>query len=225
MGYATTGRSVIVLIGVVRGATDGSDARSMLLSWTSSSASSPADTSTRGRTTLRTGVPGRRPSGSRPWRYCDNASMGGRMRLDRDFSEFIALLCDHDVRFLVVGGYAVAAHGHPRYTGDLDVWVLADPDNSARLLRALDDFGFGSVGLTTADFLTLDQVVQLGYPPLWIDLLTSVDGVSFDECYPRRIEFRVDDVTVPFIGLDDLRRNKAASARPQDVADLDALDS
>lgn len=145
------------------------------------------------------------------------------MRLDRDFSEFIGLLRDHEVRFLVVGGYAVAAHGHPRYTGDLDVWVLVDPDNSERLVRALDDFGFGSVGLTVADFLTPDQVVQLGYPPLRIDLLTSIDGVTFAECFPRRLELPLGDVTVPFIGLEDLRRNKAASGRAQDMADLDAL--
>ena len=146
------------------------------------------------------------------------------MRLDRDFSEFIGFLSAHEVRFLVVGGYAVAVHGHPRYTDDLDVWVLVHPDNAERLLCALDDFGFGSVGLTAADFMQPNRVVQLGYPPLRIDLLTSVDGVAFDDCYANRVEVQLDEVVVPFIALADLRRNKTASGRPQDLADLDALD-
>lgn len=146
------------------------------------------------------------------------------MRLDRDFSEFIALLAAHEVRFLVVGGYAVAAHGHPRYTGDLDIWILVDPDNARRLVEVLSDFGFGSVGLTAEDFLATGQVVQLGYPPLRIDILTSVDGIEFAACYPRRVDVPLGDIVVPFIGLDDLRRNKAASGRPQDLADLAALD-
>jgi len=149
--------------------------------------------------------------------------MDGTMRLDRDFSEFIGLLRAHDVRFLIVGGYAVAVHGHPRYTGDLDVWVLVDPINVDRLLRVLDDFGFGAVGLSRDDFLEPDNVVQLGYPPLRIDLLTSLDGVDFNECYPHRVEVDLGEVTAPFISLADLRRNKTASARPQDLADLQAL--
>ena len=87
------------------------------------------------------------------------------MVLSPDFEEFVALLNDHEVRYLVVGGYAVAFHGHPRYTKDLDVWIDRDLTNAERLLLALTDFGFGSVGLTTEDFLKPDQVVQLGYPP------------------------------------------------------------
>lgn len=146
------------------------------------------------------------------------------MRLDREFSEFVACLRDHDVQFMVVGGYAVAAHGHPRYTGDLDIWVQRSVDNASRLLAALAAFGFGSVGLTIDDFITPHHVVQLGYPPLRIDLLTSVDGVEFEACYADRLEIVVDGVGVCFIGLDGLRRNKAASARPQDIADLAALD-
>ena len=146
------------------------------------------------------------------------------MQLDPDFSEFIAFLRAHDVRFLVVGGYAVAAHGHPRYTGDLDVWLLVSHENADRLLRALDDFGFGSLGLTAEDFTEPGRVVQLGYPPLRIDLMTSADGVSFEECWEQRLEVAIDGAPVPFIGLHDLRRNKMASARPQDVADVAALD-
>lgn len=146
------------------------------------------------------------------------------MHLDRDFSEFIECLRAREVRFLVVGGYAVAAHGHPRYTGDLDVWLLVGSENAMRLLRALEDFGFGAVGLTVDDFMRSGRVVQLGYPPFRIDLLTSADGVQFDDCWDERLEIVVDGIPVPFIGLEDLRRNKTATGRPQDVADLAALD-
>ncbi|MEX0658907.1 MAG: DUF6036 family nucleotidyltransferase [Egibacteraceae bacterium] len=145
------------------------------------------------------------------------------MELDHNFSEFIASLRVHDVRFLVVGGYAVAFHGHPRYTGDLDVWLLVDDANARAVLAALEDFGFGDVGLTVEDFSTPGRVVQLGYPPLRIDLLTSIDGVDFAEAYDRRIEAALSRVSVPFISLEDLRRNKAASGRWQDRADLEAL--
>ena len=145
------------------------------------------------------------------------------MRLDRDFSEFIACCVARDVQFLIVGGYAVAAHGHPRYTKDLDVWVLVDPENASRLIAALGDFGFGSVGLTTDDLLDTDAVIQLGYPPKRIDLLTSVDGLEFEACYDDRITIEIDGTPVPFIDLPNLRRNKRASGRPQDLADLAAL--
>jgi len=145
------------------------------------------------------------------------------MQLDRGFREFLECLAGHEVRFLVVGGYAVAAHGHPRYTGDLDLWVWTSAENAESLLRALDEFGFGSVGLVADDFTEPDRVVQLGYPPVRIDLLTSIDGVEFEACFARRVEIVVDGLPVPFIALEDLRRNKASSGRPQDVADLAAL--
>lgn len=146
------------------------------------------------------------------------------MHLDRDFRGLLECLAVREVRYLVVGGYAVAAHGHPRYTGDLDVWVWTDPGNAAQLLDALEDLGFGSLGLAVDDFSSPGRVVQLGYPPVRVDLLTSVDGVDFLECHERRLDLDVDGVAVPFIGLDDLRRNKAASGRPQDLADLAALE-
>lgn len=146
------------------------------------------------------------------------------MQFDLDFREFLACLAARDVRFLVVGGYAVAAHGHPRYTGDLDLWIWTGVENAKSLLTALDDFGFGSVGLVAADFTEPGRVVQLGYPPVRIDLLTSIDGVEFEGCFARRVEIIVEGLPVPFIALDDLRRNKASSGRPQDIADLAALD-
>ncbi len=103
--------------------------------------------------------------------------------LSRDFKEFIALLNEHEVRYLVVGGYAVAFHGYPRYTKDIDVWVELSPENAARIVRALEEFGFGSLGLDTGDFLESDQIIQLGYPPNRIDILTTLKGITFDECY------------------------------------------
>jgi hypothetical protein len=144
--------------------------------------------------------------------------------LSRDFSEFIASLNAREVRYLIVGGYAVAFHGHPRYTKDLDVWVERTPENAERLLRALGDFGFGGVGLTAEDFLVPDRVVQLGYPPARIDLLTSCEGVDFEPAYARRETLEVGGVAASFIGIEELRQNKRALGRHQDLADLDRLE-
>lgn len=145
------------------------------------------------------------------------------MELDRDFSEFIACCVARDVRFLIVGGYALAAHGHPRFTKDLDVWVWLDPDNAGRLITALGDFGFGSLGLTPADFADPDVVVQLGHAPKRIDLLTSIDGVGFDECWADHVVLEISGLAVPFIDVDHLIANKRASGRLQDLADAEVL--
>lgn len=144
--------------------------------------------------------------------------------LTPDFIEFIECCVRREVRFLIVGGYAVAAHGHPRATKDLDVWVLIDPANAEHLIDALDDFGMGSIGLTAADFLEPEIVVQLGYPPIRIDLLTSITGVTFDECWPNRVVIDVGGVDAGFISADDLITNKRAAARPQDLVDADKLE-
>lgn len=145
------------------------------------------------------------------------------MDLNRDFSEFIACFVARDVRFLIVGGYAVAAHGHPRYTKDLDVWVRVDRENAQHIVEALGDFGFGDLGLAVEDFLADDIVVQLGREPQRIDLLTFVSGVEFDEAYANRVEVELGEVEVPVIGRDDLRRNKLATGRLRDLADLEDL--
>jgi hypothetical protein len=146
------------------------------------------------------------------------------MELDRDFSEFIVSCVAHEVRFLVVGGHALAAHGRPRFTKDLDIWVWVDRKNADRLVAALEDFGFGSLGLTPSDFLEEGVVVQLGYPPKRIDILTTIDGVQFPECWERRAEVIVGGQRVPFISAEDFVANKKASGRPQDVADVSALE-
>lgn len=143
--------------------------------------------------------------------------------LNPDFKEFAELLNAHRVDYLVVGGYALAAHGHPRYTGDIDFWIDQQPDNIERLLAALRDFGFQSLGLTRDDFAP-DAVIQLGQPPRRIDLLMGIDGVQFADCQTRREVIVVDDVPLNFIGLEDFKQNKRATGRLKDLADLDALD-
>ncbi len=145
------------------------------------------------------------------------------MQLDKDFSEFVSLLNAHSVRFLVVGGYALAAHGLPRYTGDFDTWIWLDPDNARRVLDALEEFGFAGLGITEDDFARRDSIVQLGYPPHRIDLLTSIDGVDFENAWPRRLEVEFANGTIGFIGREDLLANKRAAGRPQDLADIARL--
>lgn len=145
------------------------------------------------------------------------------MVLSRDFLELLSLLNETRAEALVVGGYAVAFHGAPRATGDIDIWVRPTPENAERVLEALRAFGFGGVGLTTEDFTRPDAVVQLGHPPQRVDLLTGVDGLTFEEAWPRRIETTLDGVRVCFVGREDLLRNKRASGRPRDLADLDLL--
>lgn len=145
------------------------------------------------------------------------------MQLGPDLRAFLACLNAEGVRYLVVGGYAVAAHGHPRYTKDLDVWLDASPANAERLLGALDRFGFTGLGLQASDFTTPGSIVQLGYPPQRIDLLTTADGVDFETCHATRCDLELDDLSIPFIDLANLRKNKQASGRPRDLADLDDL--
>jgi len=150
--------------------------------------------------------------------------MVGTMTLNKDFREFVELLNKNDVAYLIVGGYAVAFHGYPRYTKDIDIWVRSDPENAQRLLRALNQFGFGSLGLKEADFIQPEQVIQLGYPPNRIDLLTSLPGVDFNAAFAESEEFTIESIRVRFIGLEALRQCKRAAGRTQDLADLENLD-
>lgn len=144
--------------------------------------------------------------------------------LNSDFKEFAELLNSNGVEYLVVGGYALAAHGHPRYTGDIDFWVSIAPANITALLRALGAFGFGTLGLKAADFAQPNAVIQLGHPPRRIDLLTAIDGVEFVDCYGRRFPVEIDGLTLPFISLDDFKTNKRATGRLKDLADLHSLE-
>jgi len=144
--------------------------------------------------------------------------------LNPDFKEFIQLLNEHKVRYLVVGGYAVAFHGYPRYTKDIDIWIEMDPSNANQLVEALAQFGFGSLGLTAHDFLEPDTIIQLGNPPNRIDLLTSLSGVEFSTCFASRLEVEIDGEIVNFIDIENLKINKRASGRSQDLADLDHIE-
>lgn len=123
----------------------------------------------------------------------------------------------------MVGGYAVAFHGRPRFTKDIDVFIEASPDNAERLLSALTDFGFGSLGLTIGDFTTPGRIVQLGVAPNRIDLLTAIDGVTFADAWAHRVPGPFGAATVDYIARADLIRNKQASARPQDLLDVEDL--
>ena len=145
------------------------------------------------------------------------------MVLNKDFREFIQSLNDNKVRYLVVGGYAVGFHGYPRYTKDLDIWIACDRKNAERIIQALRDFGFDSAGLKASDFLAKNEFVQLGYPPNRIDIITSCEGLDFDECYSKKIEINVEGLNADFIDLDSLVRNKKTVGKPQDIADLDNL--
>jgi hypothetical protein len=145
------------------------------------------------------------------------------MDLDRDFREFAASFVGHEVRFLVIGGYALAAHGLPRATGDLDTWVRLDRNNAAKIIASLIDFGFGSLGLSVDDFVEPGIVVQLGYPPHRIDIITSIDGVDFDHAWKRRMTVDLGGLALPVIGREELIRNKVAAGRPQDLADVARL--
>lgn len=145
------------------------------------------------------------------------------MKLDKDFNEFVELFVANGVRFLVVGGYALAAHGYPRATDDFDAWVWTNSENAEKIVECLTEFGFGSLNLAADDFTTPDRVVQLGYPPYRIDIITSISGVEFDGAWANRLIVDVDGLKVPFIGRDDLLTNKRATGRPKDLLDVDYL--
>lgn len=142
------------------------------------------------------------------------------MTLAQDFEDFIKLLHKNDVDYLVVGGYALAFHGKPRHTGDLDIWINNSEANSEKLVLAIADFGLSSLGLTKSDFMQEGYVTQIGYPPLRIDLLNTIDGVNFEDAFPNRLFVDVNGFNVNYIGLKEFIKNKTASGRSQDIADL-----
>jgi len=145
------------------------------------------------------------------------------MAVPKDLSEFIALLNSHGVEFLVVGAHALAYHGHPRYTGDLDLLVRPALENATKLERALVAFSFGSLGLKAADFIVPGHVIQLGVAPNRIDLLTSLTGVTFEEAWSSRAEGYLGGAAAPSLSREMLIKNKLATGRKQDAADVEAL--
>ena len=141
------------------------------------------------------------------------------MELSKDLREFVELLNSRKIRYLVVGGHAVAYHGFPRFTGDVDFFIDASPENAALVAAVVVEFGFANLGLTPADFGSPETVIQLGRAPHRIDLLTSVTAVSFAEAWQTRVESQLDGLPVWIISKDLLLRNKLATGRPQDLAD------
>ena len=146
------------------------------------------------------------------------------MVLDSNFREFIELLNAHKVKYLVVGGFAVAYHGYPRYTKDIDFWIWAEPNNAEQLIQAIGDFGLGALGLKASDFLNPDNIIQMGYEPNRIDLITQLEGLEFEECFELRAETSFEGVPINFIDLDNLIKSKRLSGRMQDFVDADKLE-
>jgi hypothetical protein len=145
------------------------------------------------------------------------------MDLNPDFRDMLQALNDADADFLVVGAYAVAAHGHPRATGDLDIWVRADVENAPKVIVALSAFGAPMDQISEQDFASPSVVFQIGVPPGRIDILTDVSGVEFRTAWESRMSITIDGISFPVLGRADLVANKRASGRPKDLADLDAL--
>ena len=145
------------------------------------------------------------------------------MEIQSDFKELLESFNRNSVEYVIVGGYALAFHGAPRYTGDLDILVNTSEDNAHRILNALNEFGFGSVGLSLQDFIESNKVIQLGYPPVRIDIVTSISGVSWVEAYQNRVAGKYGDITVYYIGRKQFVINKRTVGRKKDLADLEAL--
>jgi hypothetical protein len=161
-------------------------------------------------------------NGWKPWK-----PFGSPLRIQRMFNkhflDFLRLLVSRKVEFVVVGGYAVGVHGFPRYTGDLDVFVAVSRENADRLVGIFIEFGFASLGLKPDDFLEQDMVVEIGREPIKIQVLTGIDGVSFERCRNDRILLNVAGTEIPIIGIDSLLANKAASPRNKDRIDFEEL--
>src|SRR5713226_8364308 len=145
------------------------------------------------------------------------------MPLSKDLREFVALLNSNEVEYLVVGAFAVAYYGYPRYTGDLDLLYRASVQNVQRILKVFTAFGFGSLGIRAEDLLSAGKVIQLGVNPNRIDILNSISGVSFEEAWADRQDGKLDGVTTSFIGWRALIRNKQSTGRSKDLGDVDEL--
>ena len=145
------------------------------------------------------------------------------IQLPQDFKEFLQLLNEHDVEYLLIGGYAVGYHGFPRATVNMDVWVAIDPNNAKKILTVLKAFGFGESELNESLFLEEDTIIRMSVPPLRLEILTTISGVEFAECYANRIVDSIDDLEISIISLADLKQNKKSSGRHKDLNDLENL--
>ena len=145
------------------------------------------------------------------------------IRIPQDFKELLQLLNSKKIEYLVIGGYAVAFHGHPRATGDLDIWIAISEENAHKIVEALREFGFETPDLKDEIFLEKDKNIRMGNEPLRVEMLTSIDGVEFNECYKNRKAVTIDNIEINFISLEDLKKNKKASGRLQDLADIENI--
>ena len=145
--------------------------------------------------------------------------------LNDDYKEMLQCLSEEDVKFLLVGAYALAVHGFPRATKDIDFFVWATPENAANLIRALVKFGAPMDGISEADFSSEGVIFQIGNSPRRIDIITAIDGINFDQAYGKKKVFAIEGLQVPVISLEDLITNKRASGRKQDLADVEKLES
>ncbi len=145
------------------------------------------------------------------------------VELPSDFREFLRLLADSEVEYLVIGGYAVGYHGYPRATQDLDVWIASNPENADRMVEVLRRFGFDVPELGRELFLKEDTIVRMGVPPIRIEVATALSGVEFSKCFANRVEDELDGVRVSLISLPDLKANKKAAGRHKDLDDLEHL--
>jgi nucleotidyltransferase AbiEii toxin of type IV toxin-antitoxin system len=144
--------------------------------------------------------------------------------LNKDFKDMLQCLLEENVEFLLIGAYALAAYGYPRATKDLDLWIHASKNNAGRIRKALTNFGAPVDRISEQDFVKEGTVLQIGVAPVRIDITTKIDGVNFEEAYPNRVEIAVEGLNVPVISRQDLIRNKKASARPQDLVDIQLLE-
>lgn len=145
------------------------------------------------------------------------------MKLIQDFKEFFELLNFHKVEYIIVGGFAVGIYGYPRYTGDIDIWILTSEENTIKLCQVLKDFGFSSINLKPEDFRKEDMIFQFGYEPNRIDIITTVSGLNFNDCFRNKKLINYGDLNLNFIDLESLKINKNATGRLKDLDDLEHL--
>ncbi len=145
------------------------------------------------------------------------------MEVQPDFKDLLGLFNEHKVEYMIVGGYALAYHGAPRYTGDIDIYVKPDSQNAELIMKALADFGFSSVGLTVKDFENPDKVIQLGVPPVRVDIITSISGILWKDAFLGCVDGKYGNVPVKYIGLNEFIINKRTTGRKKDLSDLEAL--
>jgi len=147
------------------------------------------------------------------------------MEVNKNFKEFIELLNENEVKYLVIGGYAVNFHGYPRYTRDIDFWIWMNEENIDKLIDVLRKFGFASLGLNMDDFMSPKNIIQLGYEPQRIDLLVDANGADFESCFERKTEEDVDGVSIKFLSIEDLIIVKKEAGRFKDLADAEELEN